>query len=288
MNLREAVNKNDLEFAKKLISEGGNINEADHIGFTAIHNAKSYDMLKLLVKHGANVHLKTKIGRPVFFNAAKNIDMLEFYESLGVDITASNDENENILFEKKCSEEVIKKVVEKGADLTLISNSTDQSLLFNTESLFLAKKVIEKGVSVNLTNAWQQNALFTTISPQITQLLIDNGCNMQARDEDGLCIMLRPETLQTEDLEKLKILIKNKIDINVKDREGKNCLNLLWEGQEHIAELLLEHDIEILIDKPFESDNIYKMALQHIAKCEKHTLTEEVKINKIKILQSRL
>lgn len=76
--LHYAAHHNQLEIARKIIEKGGDINLTDKHGnnplWYAVFFAKGhYDLVKLLMKHGADPHNKNKAGRSAL-DFAKQID----------------------------------------------------------------------------------------------------------------------------------------------------------------------------------------------------------------------
>lgn len=66
--LHVAVRWNDIQVAKLLIAAGINIDQPGDLGYTPLHEACSrgkLEMVKLLVKHGADVHALSE-GSPPF------------------------------------------------------------------------------------------------------------------------------------------------------------------------------------------------------------------------------
>lgn len=287
MVLIDAVSKNNIDLVKQLLHNQKNvadINLKDSLGNTALCLAKNYDMVDILLKNGADPFATSRLNkRPAFFNCAGDIKAIFLFVSKGVDIKTLNTYGESILFEEGCSDEVADFAISKGVNPVTISDESNNSVLFKTSSTFLANEAIKRGLSVNHLNSWEQNALFTNMHANIIEILLKNGSSLIQKDEDELPLILRPECIATKDLKKIQLLIQYGIDINAKEKYGRNCLNLLWPdtNMEPVAEVLLKNNIEICLDKEFENKLIYEMAVQHIALREKENLYSELATSSI-------
>lgn len=282
MKLTEAVSKNNIDMVKELLlleKNAESIRSRGVISGNIISLAKTYEMVELLLKNGADPFFISNSGRrPAFFSCAGDIKAIKLFVEKGVDIKKTNIYGESILFEENCSDEVAEFALSQGLDPTVISDNSNNSVLFRTSSTLLANEAIRKGVSVNLLNSWNQNALFTNMCSDVIEILLKNNCSLTQKDEDLLPLMLRPECIATSDCKKIELLIQYGIDINAKEKYGRNCLNLLWSNtnMEPIAEILLKNNIEICLDKHFENELVYEMAIKHIALSEKQNLHSDL------------
>lgn len=287
MKLTEAVSKNNIDMVKELLlieKNAENIRSKGVASGNLISLAKTYEMVELLLINGADPFFVSHLGkRPAFFGCAGDIKAIKLFVEKGIDIKKTNMYGESILFEENCSDEVADFALSQGLDPTIISNNSNESVLFHTSSTLLANEAIRKGISVNLLNSWSQNALFTNMCPDIIEILLKNKCSLTQKDEDLLPLMLRPECIATSDCKKIELLIQYGIDINVKDKYGRNGLNLLWSDSkmESIAEILLKNNIEICLDKDFDAEKVYEMAVQHIALNEKQNLHSDLAVSPI-------
>jgi len=84
------MGKVDLDFAELILSKGADINEAatsgDVAGWTAIHYAASNgnaELLKFLIKNGANVNAVTADGKTPLSLAGSNTEIIELLKAAG-------------------------------------------------------------------------------------------------------------------------------------------------------------------------------------------------------------
>ena len=112
--LQEAVNRNDLEFAKLLVKYGADVNVRDSDGDTALHHAayrhgedegfhgddQFMQIVKLLIKNGANVNARNNNGETALHIAAELDDLLFatfLVEEAGADVSIANNDG-NLFF----------------------------------------------------------------------------------------------------------------------------------------------------------------------------------------------
>ena len=84
------MGKVDLDFAELILSKGADVNEAatsgDVAGWTAIHYAASNgnaELLKFLIKNGANVNAVTADGKTPLSLAGSNTEIIELLKAAG-------------------------------------------------------------------------------------------------------------------------------------------------------------------------------------------------------------
>jgi hypothetical protein len=119
-----AVDKHDIEKVQKLIGEGIDVNAANAKGATALMVAAlngQLDIVRLLLRNGANVNLKMKdIGVTALHWASQdgNADIVKELLSAGADIHSalSNGQNALIMAANSGHADVVRILLDKGAD----------------------------------------------------------------------------------------------------------------------------------------------------------------------------
>jgi len=95
--LVEAVQKGNLSRALQLLSDGLDVNEQDQIyGWTSLHVAardNKVGLAKVLIRHGANVNQRDKVGQTPLHRAAfwGHMDIIRLLVDSGADFTALDD-----------------------------------------------------------------------------------------------------------------------------------------------------------------------------------------------------
>jgi ankyrin repeat protein len=95
--LIEAVLENNLELVEKIIIQGGNVDEQDAEGFSALHyTAQNYlvDIAKLLIEKKANIECRDSYGntplqKAVFFSNGRG-DMIKLLLKHGANKDSEN------------------------------------------------------------------------------------------------------------------------------------------------------------------------------------------------------
>lgn len=170
-SLHTAVEKGDIERLQLLLEKGGNLNEQDHRGRTAIMaatHANNPKMVKMLLEAGADIHLKDHMqDNPFLYAGAEGLlQILELLIEAGADTTLTNRYGGNALIP----------AAEKGhvENVKLLLSATD--------------------VNVNHINnlGWTSLLEVTILSnggpkhQQITRLLLDHGADINIADRDGV------------------------------------------------------------------------------------------------------
>ena len=169
--LHMAVCNEKFEMVKFLLKDcNADVNARDSRGRTPLFRAcgfgLSFPIVKLLVKHGANVNdtLEDEDGITPLFEAVWNkmFETVQFFvEECNADVNTKNDKGETPIF--RTDLEMAKHLVKLGADVHLQSLSGESPLLVNTkwDDLDSVKFLVEEcGVDVNQTDADGETALF--------------------------------------------------------------------------------------------------------------------------------
>lgn len=177
----------------------------------------------------------------ILFHCSKE-DVLS-YLAEGVDINYVNHHGENALFHSDASK-----------SLTLIKNGINVNHRdnFGKTALFdsgfeKAKILLEYGAEPNIiTNKTKINALFTTNNVEKMKLLIKYNINIHHINENG-----ENAVFCNVSLDKIKLLHSNGINLHIKNNNGYNLLSYLtlltlpYTNIMEIADYLINNHIEI-------------------------------------------
>ena len=108
----------------------------------------------------------------------------------------------------------------------------------------IVKFLIKKGASVNAeTNKINCTPLHCAKNPEITKILIDNGANVDAKDNDDWT-PLHIAVNKTTDI--VKVLLENGAQIDTKNKDGDTPLHIAsYNGQLEIVKLLIQHSAQV-------------------------------------------
>jgi ankyrin repeat protein len=183
--LLEASEKGDVEKVKKLLKEGANVNAKDKIGRSPLHKAAFYrhiEIVKLLIENGANVNAKDNYGYTPLHDAAISGHI-----------------------------EIVKLLIENGAYVN-------------------AKSYLD-------WTPLHYAAFYGHI--EIVKLLIEKGANVNAKDNYGWTPLHYAAFYGH--IEVVKLLIEHGADPNIKNNKGKTAIDLAREkGYSEIVKLIEE------------------------------------------------
>ena len=134
-----AVELEDLNLIKELISNGAEVNIKDKNSYTAVHYAvcnngkNGVKILKFLAKHGVELNVKNNWGvTPVHMAVAyDNIKALKYLVKHGLDVNSKDDNNETPLHAAalRNDPEVFQYLIKNGAELNAKDNGGDTPLM---------------------------------------------------------------------------------------------------------------------------------------------------------------
>lgn len=197
--LWNSVVRNDIERCKKLIRKGANVNllltderyREAHTPLQIACDEENLELVKLLLKHGADVNLKGEVRDPplkwALSKRKPNIELVKLLCKNGANVNQrlySTVESYPLMMAVRTgSIETVKTLIEHGASLTSKDCSMDalvEAVKKDNEKMaeFLIK---EYGANVNgaLLKACMLN------NPEMVKLLIDNGADVDHRDING-------------------------------------------------------------------------------------------------------
>lgn len=156
--------------AKMLLANGADVNVASGTGDTPLHWAvyDNAELVKVLIKKGANVNAENKRKITPLFNA-----------------TASYNHNNDIKVE------IIRILIKNGANVNEIhdnGNTLLHLMACGDPSAEIVKVFIENGANVNTVNEFGDTPLHLAVKNKKTEkakLLIDSGANVNITNKDG-------------------------------------------------------------------------------------------------------
>ncbi|KAF9335913.1 hypothetical protein BG006_010338 [Podila minutissima] len=98
ISIQEAAADNNIELVKKYLSEGQDVNQKDSFGYTALHQAASYDCIELakylIQEKHANVNIEDEEGDTPLF-ACETTEMIDLLLENGANLHHKNQEGRN-------------------------------------------------------------------------------------------------------------------------------------------------------------------------------------------------
>lgn len=199
--LLEAVGKEDIGTVKELLESPGrvDVNTRNQQGETPLHLAVqklNYDIIELLLKHGANVNIKAHYGAtPLGCNGAK--DFREKFKELQtkVEKDLKAEEKQRELNKQLCKAAIVdkdiiavRKLLEEGANPNIDHHSYgnpffNDSIFFCNDEIVLA--LLEHIEDINRKDSVGNTALHRAASQgrlSIVKALLDAGADINAKN----------------------------------------------------------------------------------------------------------
>ena len=242
---------NSLEVISQAIELGADLTKQDFDDFFPLYHAAGkcdVELAKLLIEHGADVHVKNSYGTSLHFAARYgNADLVNLLIKNGADVQAKDCYNETPMHwaAKGGNAETAKLLIEQGAKIDVKATPT----------------MLNRGYTP-LHKAMRKGHI------EIAKLLIENGADAIATDEyDQTSLHIAAIEGHAE---AVKLLIEHGVDVAVKDEDGRTPLHFAAvNGYAKVVELLIEQGADVMA-----MDKYAVTPLHWAARCGK---TEAVK-----------
>lgn len=283
--LDAAVSNGHIDIVQLLVDAGADINRKDKTNRTLLMKAAKYgytEIVKLLIDAGANVNKKDSTGDTALhyateYPAGKNTEIVKLLLDKGADVNAANFKSWTPLM-SAANEGYLATVnllLNNGADINAKS-ATNQTAL---------------DYVLPIDNHWRHNGeteseYYERLEElkETKQLLLQHYAEKGADKElvkkikdDAYSKKLELffNSIKNNDLEQLKTLIKNGIDVNVGDKDNDTALiKATWYGNVDIIKFLIESGANVNL-----SNNDGETPLMNAA--------ENADINVVKILLNK-
>jgi ankyrin repeat protein len=231
-DLFDAIEEDNIENVKLLLSKGVDVNAKDDIGWNplslaykkdklkimellldngadteikvrptkfyiladALFNYKD-DIVKLLVRKGANVNVKYVDVRPILYLrlSESDLEIFNLFVEKGVDVSVRGVKDETSLIcacgSWRSSLEIVKTILKLNPELLHMKNDNDENALMHAckamDNIEIVYYLIEKGIDIHLTDKKNMSALSHAVSSgffDAAKLLIEKGLDIHIRD----------------------------------------------------------------------------------------------------------
>lgn len=221
--------KNFVSILHILVDNGADINSIDIQGNNLLFNSalcgRSRTDLEEVLKLGGNMRQRNSIGDNILAVSAQggNYASLEMFLSLGVDIYERNEDHKAPFH----------RLAEAQSNFR--------------ECLFI---MLKHGADINATDRTGKNLVLDAVingkGRKDLQLLVDNKCNWELRDNTGQSVLHL--AVQAGNFEALDIFLAKGLDVETKDHLGRTPL-LLFENtkinQEEVLQTLFKYKADL-------------------------------------------
>nr|WCB86978.1 CPPV167 ankyrin repeat protein [Cooks petrelpox virus] len=213
----------ELNIANMLLSRGARVNEKDFMGCIPLHHAAMYgnnSMVKLLLQHGADTSIKSRIKYNAFNYAVAsgNIDVVKL-----ITLYFDDYKSDNISIIKAVNNQSIKVLRFLLEDLKLNVNTKKD----------------------NLTPL--HNMVNISYNPDILKTLLENGADIEAKNEYNETPLHYAINKSLHCNELIFAFIMHGAKINTRSKNGNTPLH-------HVSTLLSSDDITTIISKHLVND----------------------------------
>ncbi|AEM21841.1 ankyrin repeat-containing protein [Brachyspira intermedia PWS/A] len=264
-----AVMDNNIEMAELLLKYKADVNTVVSDGDTALILAvdnNNMEMVKLLLSYGADIDYQGFRGRTALFsslnkgdNGKENIEMVKLLIKNKADVNIAYDgdyENEEtpLMYAiMKGYKETVKILIENKADINRRNRNNANALIYaymyghedianillqnGSDSLDKSLKVCDLNQSTLLNlNVPLINAAHYSTNEVFLQKLIDSGSYKDYDYDTAL-----REAASYNNINAVKVLIKNNADVNVQNRDGMTALmSACYNGNLEMTKMLLD------------------------------------------------
>lgn len=273
--LLRAVEKDNLEEAKSLLSKGADIKFKDKRDWTLLHHAAKRpdkNMIELLLDKGADVNAVTKDGMSVLDYAvtSRNKDIVDLMLARGAAVTSIyaaafiGDKDKVNDFIKKgtsvnammvwqgsfplhfaANKDIAELLIANGAVVNVTDYKQRTPLHYAAEKADegMVKLFLDKGGSINVKDSENYTPLIFAIcnnNKDIIKLLIDKGADVNLGDQGGMSPLCTSVVLNDKEI--VELLISKGANVNKKDADGRTPLAWARDfDKAEIVELLLKH-----------------------------------------------
>ncbi|KAG4087429.1 ankyrin repeat-containing domain protein [Neocallimastix lanati (nom. inval.)] len=233
------------------------IDDLDNNGNTALVYAVKYgniELVKTMVKYGANINVKSNNGKPILIIAVKNNNI-----------------------------EIVRYLIKCGIDLNNVDNNGDSalSIAIRCELLEISKILIDNGANINIKDGSSNTLLLTSLLTNNEELYsyLLNKCNdLNIKNYDDKTVL--NIFTEKEDLNKVKLIIYYGADINSVDIYGNTPLLIaINKKNDQLINYLIDYGADINIrDKNGDTPLIIATKRNYIKCCEK-LIQSDVNVN---------
>ena len=273
--LQNAINWPDLSLVKLLLDKGADVNLSDKLGDTALTDAARESgpeyaaIVKLLIERGADIHARHDAALFGAVNSQPEVVRLLLSKGAPVNAREADGDGNTVLMVAASggSVEVVQILLTAGADIKATNNNGQTALMKAValdhrykpaDRLPMIELLISKGSDVNEVDKYGKTPLLHSVvqymseaggiisHPEVVQLLLDRGANVQASDEGGDTALIVTAGVWQSSIEIVRLLLAKGIDINHQNKKGTTALMVATEkGKSELVGLLLEKGADL-------------------------------------------
>lgn len=259
----------DCDKLRRLLREKPElVNARTEIGNTPLFSAVySLEVFKLLIKEGADINIKNKLGETLLHEVAKggNADIVEILLSYGLEVDAKNKRGETplIMAAKHENSNAFPVFIAHGSAINARDHVNATPLYYAVRlcDIDSIKYLVSKGADINakaLNGVTPLHVAMSSGNEKIAEFLIEKGADVNVITSDGntpLHLAINSFASLTKSLDKpaktafelgfiqmIDGLLSRGADVNIENKAGKTSLELAKDaGFVDIVNFLSEH-----------------------------------------------
>lgn len=215
------------EKVEMLLQAGARADLRDAEDISALDCAKGTEVISLLLQNGVEVNGRDQKGRTalMFHSDFGDEEEVALLLEAGADIRIRDTTGKTALHHASTGQ-ITEQLLRQGAAINDLAGRSDQSPLMRASFLEQLDKVevlLAHGASVNLRNAMGDSALYEAQGAAITQMLLDNGADIDAAVHTGMTPLM--DAAEEGDLDKVRVLLNAGAQTNLRDGSGGTALH---------------------------------------------------------------
>ena len=224
-----AASYGDVSLVRELINRGADVNFKNERGETALMEAGetgNIDIIRLLIDSGANVNEKSKQNFTALHKALsyRKIEAVDFLLANGAKYERNEDERLDYLKLAVCygDENTVRSILAFEKDKQVIQNALEYAVCKNIKK-GVVTALVENGADINAKNEDGLTPILLRIQKgwcdeDIAREMIGLGADLKAKDNQGNTVLhMGPSGL-------VSFLVENGVDINAKNDKGRTPL----------------------------------------------------------------
>ncbi|XP_059176228.1 ankyrin-3-like [Physella acuta] len=257
-----------LEFAKRLVRAGANVNVVNSVGKTPLEMSirrRNFHLVKLILQSGADLKdVKDNVTCLHESSRQGNAEIVELMIQLGVDVN-SRDKHGQTAVMVAGNTECLHMLIKSGCDVNKTDHKGRNAVMLASRDLKVEnlKVLISSGADVIAKSVNGKPAAIKDVDGntslhlglkcfEITKVLLQAGVDPDAVNRSGKTPLLLALEDYCFDTRVLSLLILHGANVNKRDREGSTALMIaVQRGNPYKIQILLEAGAEVIQRKDF-------------------------------------